>query len=73
MPSVSPRRSCPSCGRAVAVVAGRYVRHDPRARVAGGGELTLCPGSKRPAPPSVGQPTLDGYEVAPFPGQLPLF
>ncbi|MEV6547798.1 hypothetical protein AB0M57_03705 [Streptomyces sp. NPDC051597] len=49
------------------------MRHDPRARVAGGGELTLCPGSKRPAPPGLGQPTLDGYEVAPFPGQLPLF
>ncbi|WP_188276785.1 hypothetical protein [Streptomyces sp. CBMA152] len=75
MPSVSPRRPCPSCGRAVAVVAGKYVRHDPRTRtyVVGGGELTLCPGSKRRAPEGAGQRTLDGYEVAPFPGQLPLF
>ncbi|MFF1480355.1 hypothetical protein ACFVYD_22830 [Streptomyces sp. NPDC058301] len=73
MPSVSPRRPCPSCGRAVAVVAGKYVRHDPRTRTGGGGELTLCPGSKRRAPASQAQRTLDGFELAPFPGQLPLF
>ncbi|WP_101389077.1 hypothetical protein [Streptomyces sp. TLI_146] len=73
MPSVSPRRPCPSCGRAVAVVAGKYVRHDPRTRASGGGELTLCPGSKRRAPAAAPQRTLDGFELAPFPGQLPLF
>ncbi|MFI6683106.1 hypothetical protein [Streptomyces sp. NPDC050485] len=71
MPSVSPRRPCPFCGRAVAVVAGRYVRHDPRTREGGG--LTLCPGSKRRAPADASQRTLDGFELAPFPGQLPLF
>ncbi|RCH61818.1 hypothetical protein DT019_36410 [Streptomyces sp. SDr-06] len=71
MSSVSPRRSCPSCGRSVAVVAGRFVRHDPRTRV--GGELTLCPGSKMRAPADASQRTLDGFELPPFPGQLPLF
>ncbi|MGW2814457.1 hypothetical protein [Streptomyces sp. WM6378] len=72
MPSVSPRRSCPSCGRAVAVVAGKFVRHDPRTRELSG-ELTLCPGSKRRAPADASQRTLDGFELPPFPGQLPLF
>ncbi|MFG2144026.1 hypothetical protein ACGFRG_07475 [Streptomyces sp. NPDC048696] len=59
----------------MAVVAGKYVRHDPRTRayVAGGGELTLCPGSKARAPLDAAQRTLDGFELAPFPGQLPLF
>ncbi|MET9515251.1 hypothetical protein [Streptomyces sp. NPDC002994] len=71
--SASPRRPCPVCGREVAVVAGRFVRHDPRTRVASA-ELTLCAGSKRGAPAAAaGQRTLDGYEVPAFPGQLPLF
>ncbi|MEU3371394.1 hypothetical protein ABZ734_13075 [Streptomyces sp. NPDC006660] len=69
--SASPRRSCPFCGRDVAVVAGRFVRHDPRTR--GAGELTLCPGSKRGAPAPPTQATLDGFTLPPFPGQLPLF
>lgn len=59
------------CGREVAVVAGKFVRHDPRTRAST--ELTLCAGSKRAAPRAASQRTLDGYEVAPFPGQLPLF
>lgn len=71
MSSTSPRRPCPFCGREVAVVAGRFVRHDPRTRTAA--ELTLCPGSKRGAPPTAARRTLDGYELPLFPGQLPLF
>ncbi|GAA2922335.1 hypothetical protein ACWDZ4_04190 [Streptomyces sp. NPDC003016] len=72
MSSTSPRRPCPFCGREVAVVAGRFVRHDPRTRAATA-ELTLCAGSKRAAPAAASQRTLDGYELPPFPGQLPLF
>ncbi|WP_308296242.1 hypothetical protein [Streptomyces sp. ISL-96] len=72
--SASPRRPCPFCGREVAVVAGRFVRHDPRTRAASAAELTLCAGSKRGAPAAAAaQRTLDGYEVPSFPGQLPLF
>ncbi|MFD5101759.1 hypothetical protein [Streptomyces albidochromogenes] len=73
MSSTSPRRPCPVCGREVAVVAGRFVRHDPAVRGTSA-ELTLCGGSKRSAPQAApGQRTLDGYELPPFPGQLPLF
>nr|WP_120722540.1 hypothetical protein [Streptomyces hundungensis] len=71
MASVSPRRSCPSCGREVAVVAGKFVRHDPRTWE--GGELALCPGSKRRAPLDATHPTLAAFPHPPSPGQLPLF
>lgn len=54
------------------MVAGKFVRHDPRTRELSG-ELTLCPGSKRRAPADASQRTLDGFELPPFPGQLPLF
>ncbi|MET8567241.1 hypothetical protein [Streptomyces sp. NPDC004783] len=68
----SRRRTCPECRREIAVVAGRFARHDPPgARAAG--ELVSCPGSRRLAQPDAAQPTLDGYAVPPFPGQLPLF
>ncbi|MDQ0951888.1 hypothetical protein QFZ24_005811 [Streptomyces phaeochromogenes] len=32
-----------------------------------------CPGSRRQAELGAAQPALDGYVVAEFPGQLPLF
>ncbi|MFI8190840.1 hypothetical protein ACIF8T_18845 [Streptomyces sp. NPDC085946] len=70
---MSPRRrACPVCRREIAVVAGRYARHDPPGARASG-ELTSCPGSRRHALPGVEQPSLDGYAVPEFPGQLPLF
>ncbi|MEU8027883.1 hypothetical protein [Streptomyces sp. NPDC049099] len=68
----SPRRTCPVCRREIAVVAGRFARHDPPgARQSG--ELVSCAGSRRQAQPGALQPTLDGYAVPDFPGQLPLF
>ncbi|MFD5447594.1 hypothetical protein ACWDTR_05535 [Streptomyces sp. NPDC003470] len=68
----SRRRTCPECRREIAVVAGRFARHDPPgARAAG--ELVSCPGSRRFAESDAAQPTLDGYTVPEFPGQLPLF
>ncbi|MFE0492547.1 hypothetical protein [Streptomyces griseoaurantiacus] len=68
----SPRRTCPECRREIAVVAGRFARHDPPgARAAG--ELVSCPGSRRSVEPNAAQPALDGYTVPEFPGQLPLF
>ncbi|MGV9288733.1 hypothetical protein [Streptomyces sp. NPDC003719] len=68
----SRRRTCPECRREIAVVAGRFARHDPPgARAAG--ELVSCPGSRRSAESDAAQPTLDGYTVPEFPGQLPLF
>ncbi|AJP03303.1 hypothetical protein ACFY4K_22910 [Streptomyces leeuwenhoekii] len=68
----SRRRTCPECRREIAVVAGRYARHDPPgARESG--ELTSCPGSRRPAQLGAVQPSLDGYVVPDFPGQMPLF
>jgi hypothetical protein len=67
------RRLCPECRREIAVVAGRFARHDPP----GGREsrtLVSCPGSRRQAElGAVAQPTLDGYAPPDFPGQLPLF
>ncbi|MCX5388257.1 hypothetical protein OOJ98_33905 [Streptomyces sp. NBC_00083] len=69
--SVSPRRTCPSCGRSVAVVAGKFVRHDPRSHE--GVELVLCAGSKRRAPLDATHPTLDAFPLPPTSGQLPLF
>ncbi|MFC9505040.1 hypothetical protein [Streptomyces sp. NPDC057002] len=68
----SRRRMCPECRREIAVVAGRYARHDPPG-AREHGELTSCPGSRRHALPGAEQPSLDGYAVPDFPGQLPLF
>ncbi|MFD7710984.1 hypothetical protein ACFV6E_27410 [Streptomyces sp. NPDC059785] len=68
----SRRRSCPECRREIAVVAGRFARHDPPgARESA--ELVSCPGSRRQAELGAAQPTLDGYVVPDFPGQLSLF
>ncbi|MCT7353629.1 hypothetical protein N4P33_15825 [Streptomyces sp. 15-116A] len=70
--SSSRRRLCPECRREIAVVAGRYARHDPPgARQTG--DLTSCPGSRRRALPGPEQRSLDGYAVPEFPGQMPLF
>lgn len=72
MPSASRRRACPECRRDIAVVGGRFARHDPPgARDAG--ELVSCPGSRRRAQLGAVQDTLDGYAVPHVPGQLPLF
>jgi hypothetical protein len=71
-PMSTRRRHCPECRREIAVVAGRFARHDPPgARETG--ELVSCPGSRRQAELGAAQPTLDGYVVPDFPGQLPLF
>ena len=35
--------------------------------------MISCPGSRRPAQLGAAQPTLDGYAVPDFPGQLSLF
>ncbi|GAV44601.1 hypothetical protein F3K43_17720 [Streptomyces sp. LBUM 1476] len=68
----SRRRTCPECRREIAVVAGRFARHDPPgARAAG--ELTSCPGSRSQAQLGAAQPSLDGFTVPEFPGQMPLF
>ncbi|MFD9431301.1 hypothetical protein [Streptomyces sp. NPDC060002] len=68
----SRRRTCPVCRREIAVVAGRFARHDPRG-ARGTGELVSCPGSRSAAQLGSAQPSLDGYVVPEFPGQLPLF
>ncbi|MGV9561923.1 hypothetical protein [Streptomyces sp. NPDC003480] len=68
----SPRRTCPECHRDIAVVAGRFARHDPPGARADGA-LVSCPGSRRLAYIGAAQPTLAGYVVPEFPGQLPLF
>ncbi|GLF97044.1 hypothetical protein [Streptomyces yaizuensis] len=69
----APRRLCPVCRREIAVVAGRFARHDPAGRRVPA-ELVSCPGSRRQAPydPAL-RPALDGLAVPAFPGQLPLF
>ncbi|MEU4142298.1 hypothetical protein [Streptomyces parvulus] len=72
MASTSRRRICPECRREIAVVAGRYARHDPPG-ARDGNELVSCPGSRRTAQLEAAQPSLDGYVVPDFPGQLPLF
>lgn len=66
----SRRRSCPVCLREIAVVAGRFARHDPPGA---SGDLVSCPGSRKPALLGAAQPTLDGYVIPEFPGQMPLF
>lgn len=50
MASIAPRRECPECGREIAVVSGRFARHDPARRLRGG-PLVSCLGSHT-APPS---------------------
>ncbi|MFC4502976.1 MULTISPECIES: hypothetical protein [Streptomyces] len=68
----SRRRACPECRREIAVVAGRYARHDPPG-ARDNGELVSCPGSRRAAQLGAAQPSLDGYALPDFPGQLSLF
>lgn len=70
--SRSPRRICPVCGRDIAVVAGRLARHDPPPGV-GHAQLTSCDGSRTRVGPGAAQPSLDGYVVPEFPGQMSLF
>jgi hypothetical protein len=45
--SIAPRRICPHCKRDIAVVAGRFARHDPIDR---GPILLSCHGSLQQAP-----------------------
>lgn len=47
MTSIAPRRTCLVCRRSIAVVGGRFARHDPADR---GPMLLSCTGSLRPAP-----------------------
>ncbi|MYY10945.1 hypothetical protein GT204_19040 [Streptomyces sp. SID4919] len=68
----SRRRVCPECRREIAVVAGRFARHDPPG-ARGAGSLLSCPGSRRQAQLGATQPHLDEYVLPDFPGQLPLF
>ncbi|MEV5988699.1 hypothetical protein AB0L85_27445 [Streptomyces sp. NPDC052051] len=68
----SRRRSCPECRREIAVVAGRFARHDPPG-ARSDRTLVSCVGSRRLAQADAAQPTLDGYALPEFPGQLPLF
>ncbi|MGW3119210.1 hypothetical protein ACWDBW_19055 [Streptomyces sp. NPDC001107] len=66
------RRRCPECRREIAVVAGRFARHDPPG-ARENGVLVSCPGSRSQAQLDAAQPSLDGYVVPEIPGQLPLF
>jgi hypothetical protein len=68
----SRRRTCPVCHLDIAVVAGRFARHDPPG-ARENGELVSCSGSRQPAQLGAVQPALDGYAVPEFPGQLRLF
>ncbi|WP_330338357.1 hypothetical protein [Streptomyces sp. NBC_00557] len=68
----SRRRTCPVCHRDIAVVAGRFARHDPPG-ARENGELVSCSGSRQPAQLGAVQQALDGYAVPEFPGQLRLF
>ncbi|MEU3409942.1 hypothetical protein ABZ760_01445 [Streptomyces sp. NPDC006658] len=68
----SRRRTCPVCHRDIAVVAGRFARHDPPGARANG-ELVSCAGSRQHAQIGAAQPSLDGYVLPDLPGQLPLF
>lgn len=68
----SLRRACPVCLREIAVVGGRYARHDPpgrRTRL----ELVSCPGSRKIAPMTAPAEPLFDPDAPPFPGQQPLF
>jgi hypothetical protein len=47
MSSRAPRRHCQACERSIAVVGGRFARHDPPDR---GPELLSCSGSLTKAP-----------------------
>jgi hypothetical protein len=47
MTSIAPRRICEHCGRSIAVVAGKFARHDPADR---GAILLPCKGSLKPTP-----------------------
>lgn len=71
-PMSTPRRRCPECQREIAVVAGRFARHDPPG-TRGNGEFVSCPGSRRQAHLGAAQPSLDGYVLPDFPGQMSLF
>ncbi|SEB66336.1 hypothetical protein SAMN05428945_0794 [Streptomyces sp. 2224.1] len=68
----SPRRACPVCTREIAVVGGRYARHDPPGRRTVL-ELISCPGSRRIAPMMAPAEKLFDPEEPPIPGQQPLF
>ncbi|WP_229852797.1 hypothetical protein [Streptomyces albospinus] len=77
----SPRRACPVCTREIAVVGGRFARHDPPPANAGRYphgtayriELISCPGSRRTAPMMAPAEKLFDPEEPPMPGQQPLF
>ncbi|MFC5719078.1 hypothetical protein ACFP1Z_02625 [Streptomyces gamaensis] len=68
----APRRTCPVCAREIAVVGGRYARHDPPGRRVSY-ELVSCPGSRRSAPLLAGEPMLFDPEKPPMDGQGQLF
>lgn len=68
----SPRRACPICTREIAVVGGRFARHDPPGRRTVL-ELISCPGSRRIAPMMAPAEKLFDPEEPPIPGQQPLF
>ncbi|MBB5934815.1 hypothetical protein [Streptomyces zagrosensis] len=71
----SPRRTCPVCTREIAVVGGRFARHDPPGRRATY-ELTSCPGSRRIAPLLTTEPPaklFGGADGPALPGQQALF
>ncbi|MEU7104145.1 hypothetical protein ACFQ2B_11460 [Streptomyces stramineus] len=68
----SPRRTCPVCSREIAVVGGRYARHDPPGRRASY-DLISCPGSRRSAPLLSTAPRLFDPEEPPMEGQQQLF
>ncbi|MEU7182466.1 hypothetical protein ACWIG3_20320 [Streptomyces celluloflavus] len=68
----SPRRACPVCTREIAVVGGRFARHDPPGRRTIL-ELISCPGSRRIAPLMAPAEKLFDPEEPPTPGQQPLF
>ncbi|MER8154779.1 hypothetical protein [Streptomyces sp. NPDC094472] len=70
--SSSPRRACPVCTREIAVVGGRFARHDPPGRRSAL-ELISCPGSRRMAPLLTTPPKLFGEDEPPTPGQQSLF
>ncbi|MFD1658850.1 hypothetical protein ACFSL4_11675 [Streptomyces caeni] len=70
---MSPRRrNCPECRRDIAVVAGRFARHDPPG-ARSSGMLVSCCGSRRSAQTDATRPALDGYAPPEFPGRLALF